>query len=83
MKDVRIEVSRVSTGRAGKRRHTLECIYIDRGRPRESLRVVASSTCTCSAIHHPAGDKGCSGEMPFRAHHKAACGVIAHPIGVN
>ena len=48
-----------------------------------------SSTCTCSAIHHPAGDRGCSGEdricnwRPFRAHQKAAYGVIAHCIRVK
>ena len=60
---------------------------MDRGRPRESER--CSLTCTCSAIHHPAGDGGCSGEdricnwRPFRARQKAACGVVPHPIRVN
>ena len=50
---------------------------------------MCSSTCTCSAIHHPAGDRGYSGEdricnwRPIRAHQKAAYGSIVHPIRVN
>ena len=38
------------------------------------------------AIHHPVGDRCCSGEdricnwRPFKACQKAACGVIAHSI---
>ena len=48
-----------------------------------------SSTCTCSAIHHPAGDKCYSGEdricnwTAMGARQKAACDVIAHSIRVK
>jgi len=80
-----IEVSRANTGRC---RHTFKSIeWTEAGHRR--VWELYSSTCTCSAIHHPAGDRGYSGEdrvcnwRPFRAHQKAACGVIAHPIGVK
>ena len=58
---------------------------MDRGRPRESER--CSLTCTCNAIYHSAGDRGCEDRIcnwrPFRAYQKAACGVIPHPVCVN
>ena len=40
------------------------------------VRAKRCKRCTCSAIHHPVGDGGCSGEdriynwRPFRAHQK-------------
>ena len=80
-----IEASRASTGRVGRRRHTFESIDGQATGESESC----SSTCTCSAIHHPVGDRGCSGEDRIcnwtarGAGQKAACGVIAHSIRVK
>ena len=65
----------------GRRRHTFERI-IDRGKLRESLRVVVRHVhAVQSTIQREIGVTVVN--MPFRVHQKAACGVIAHPIRVN
>ena len=56
---------------------------MDGGRPRESLRVVVRHVHTVqSTIQREIGVTGVK-IATFRAHQKAACGVIAHPIRVK